>query len=365
MPMEDTKTLLKEMISVAGLSGHEAPIRQILERAWQPLTDELHTGRLGSLHARKHGLGKGPRPSLALVTHMDAIGLIVTKVNEAGLLHLDQIGGIDARVLPGQLVTIHTRTGDLPGLVVLPAAHTLPDDAASSAPTLPNLRVDTGLRPAAARRQIQVGDLVSFASQPLELDGDLLAGHSLDNRACVAVAHETLRLLQSRKHSWDVWAIATVQEEATLFGALTSGYALRPTLAVVIDVTFAKSPGTPGHKTYDLNKGPTLDWGSNTHPKLLAELQALARKLEIPFQDAVYAGGHSGTDAHFMQVAGEGIPTAILSIPLRYMHTPVELIQMKDIERAGRLLAEFITALDDTFMDKLQLDDAANGEAQS
>lgn len=354
--MEETKTLLKEMISVAGLSGHEGPLRAILQRAWQPLTDDIQTSRLGSLHARKRGSGQSPRPSVAIVTHMDAIGLLVKQVDEAGLLHLDEIGGLDARVLPGQLVTVHTQTGELPGMIVLPAAHTLPEEDASGAPLLKNLRVDTGLRPAAARRAVRVGDLISFATEPLEMDGDLLAGHSLDNRACVAVTHETLRLLQSRLHTWDVLAIATVQEEETMFGALTSGYELRPTLAVVIDVTFAKSPGAPAHKTYDLNKGPTLDWGPNTHPKFHAELQKLAKRLEIPVQEAVYARGHSGTDAYFMQVAAEGIPTAILSIPLRYMHTPVELIQFKDIERAARLLAEFISGLDETFIDKLRLD---------
>ncbi|MBI3159607.1 MAG: M20/M25/M40 family metallo-hydrolase [Chloroflexi bacterium] len=360
--MEETREHLKQMISVAGLSGHEAPIHALLESAWQPLTDEQHTSRLGSLHALKRGRAKAPRNSLAIVTHMDAIGLMVKDVDAAGLLHLEAIGGIDARVLPGQLVTLHARGGDLPGVIVIPPAHALPEDQSSGVPSLAHLRVDTGLRPAQARRAVQVGDLISFATLPQELDGDLLVGHSLDNRACVAVLTETLRLLQTRTHAWDVWAVATVQEEITLFGALTSGYALRPTLAVVIDVTFAKSPGAPAHKAFEMNKGPALDWGPNTHPRLYKEVENLARRLEIPIQPSVYAQS-SGTDAILLQVAAEGIPTAILSIPLRYMHTPVEIIHTKDIERAARLLAEFISGLDDAFMEKLRLDTPGEGEA--
>lgn len=355
--MQDTKDLLKQMIQVAGLSGHEAPIRTLIETAWKPLTDELHASRLGSLHARKHGTGRGTRPSIAIVTHMDAIGLIVKQVDGEGLLHVDQIGGLDPRVLPGQLVTVHSQRGDVPGLLVLPPRHCLPEEESNGAPQLNQLRVDTGLRPAAARRQVRVGDLVSFASEPMELDGDLLAGHSLDNRASVAVLTETLRLLERRTHAWDVLAVATAQEENTLFGATTSGYALRPTLAVVIDVTFGKSPGAPAHRTSDLNKGPTLDWGPNTHPKLHGELEKLAKRLEVPVQESVYVTS-SGTDAILLQVTAEGIPTAIMGVPLRYMHTPVEVVNTRDIERGARLLAEFISLLDDDFMGKIRLDAA-------
>ncbi|TAK14293.1 MAG: M42 family peptidase [Anaerolineae bacterium] len=353
--MLETKDLLKQMIQVSGLSGHEAPIREVIEPAWKPLTDEMHTSRLGSLHARKHGSGPAPRPSIAIVTHMDAIGLIVKQIDSEGLLHVDQIGGLDPRVLPSQMVMVHTQGGDLPGLLVMPPAHCLPEEDASGAPQLKHLRVDTGLRPTAARRQVRVGDLISFASKPVELDGDLLAGHSLDNRASVAVLTEALRLLGRRKHAWDVWAVATAQEEETLFGATTSGYALRPTLAVVIDVTFAKSPSAPAHRTYDQNKGPTLDWGPNTHPKFHREMEKLAKRLEIPVQEAVYSKS-SGTDAILLQVTVEGIPTVVVGIPLRYMHTPVEVVNTKDIERASRLLAEFVSALDETFMDKIRLD---------
>lgn len=356
---------LKEMIRVSGLSGFEEPIRKIIENAWQPYADKISISKIGSLHGLKEGDGierrggidlRGgiePRPSILIATHMDAIGLIVTGVTD-GLLHITEIGGIDPRILPGQLVTVHG-TEELSGIVIQPPAHTLAEEYRSGVTPMKGLRVDTGLTPRQVTSKIKIGDLVSFATEPTELNGNYLAGHSLDNRASVAVLTETLKLMQSRKHEWDIWAVATVQEEETWGGAATSAYQLRPTLAVVIDVTFGKGPGVSNSDTYSLDKGPTLDWGPNTHIKLHQEFEKLAKELEIPFQNAVYPRG-SGTDAMLLQVAAEGIPTMIISVPLRYMHTPVEMIQIRDIERSARLLAEFIARLDNKFMDKLAWD---------
>lgn len=368
--MEKTKELLKEMIGIAGLSGYEAPIHDMLHKAWQPLTDELHSSKIGSLHGLKRGntpdKGKGQRtdalssrPSVMIATHMDAIGLMVTKV-EGEFLHFTQIGGIDPRVIAGIPVTVHG-IEKLPGIVVIPPMHTLPEAKRHGAIGLHDLRVDTGLRAKEVGSKVRVGDLISFATEPTELDGGYLTGHSLDNRASVAVLTEALRILQSRTHHWDVWATATVQEEVGLIGAYTSAYALRPTLAIVIDVTFAQGPGAIPHEAWKLDKGPTLDWGANTHPKLHGEIEKLAKQLEIPYQNAYYER-HSGTDAYATQVSAEGIPTMLMCVPLRYMHTPVEMIQYKDIERLARLLAELITTMDADFMDKLKWDEEIEDE---
>jgi endoglucanase len=201
-----------------------------------------------------------------------------------------------------------------------------------------------------------VGDLVSFAQPPLELSEDYLAGHSLDNRASVAALTHCLRELQGRLLKWDFWAVATVQEEVTLGGALTSAYHIRPTLAVAIDVTFASSPGSPAHLSYPFGKGLTIGWGPTIHPALQKAFKELADRLEIPYKLEAMPR-RSGTDADALQIAAEGIPTMVLGIPLRYMHTPVEMVAMKDIARTGRLIAEFAAALDEKFMDKLVWDD--------
>jgi endoglucanase len=154
---------------------------------------------------------------------------------------------------------------------------------------------------------------------------------------------------------WDIWAVATVQEEENLGGALTSAFQLRPSLAVAIDVTWAKGPGTPDHRSFPLGKGPTLVWGPNIHPGVYRAFKDLADRLEIPYQTEV-TPRHSGTDAYSLQVAAEGIPTMVLGIPLRYMHTPVEMIALKDLRRTAHLLAEFVAGLDLDFMQSLTWD---------
>lgn len=352
--MTDIQPFLKSLISAPGLSGHEDPVRKLIEEAWQPLADELSVSRVGSLHALKRGSLPEPRPSLLLAAHMDAIGLMVTAVN-GEFLRLAEIGGLDPRVLPGQLVTIHGRK-PLPGIIVQPPSHLLPPDNRTGPVDLSNLLVDTGLTAAETSKLVRVGDLISFAQQPLELRSETLAGHSLDNRASVAALTHCLGELQSRQLAWDVWAVATTQEEETFAGAFTSAYQLRPSLAVAVDVTFASSPGSPGHKTFPMGKGPTLGWGPNIHPGLHRAVKELAERLEIPCKLEVMPR-HSGTDAYALQVAAEGIPTMVVGIPLRYMHTPVEMISIKDITRAGRLLAEFAASLDSEFMANLKLDD--------
>jgi endoglucanase len=347
--MSELLPFLKELISAPGLSGYESPVRKLIENAWRPLTDELHVSRLGSLHGLRRGVASEPRPSLLLAAHMDAVGLMVTSLVD-GFLRLVEVGGLDPRVLPGQLVTVHGRR-DLPGVIVQPPSHLLPPDVRNDAVPLKYLLVDVGLLPRQVERLVRVGDLVSFAQTPLEMGGDILAGHTLDNRAAVTAVTQCLKELQGRLLNWDLWVVATTQEEETFGGATTSAYQLHPTMAVAIDVTFADSPGSPAHKTFPLGKGLTLGWGPNVHPGLHQAFKDLADRLEIPYKlEAIPR--HSGTDAFTMQVSAEGIPTMVIGIPLRYMHTPVEVVSLKDIARAGRLLSEFTTQLDEKFVEK-------------
>lgn len=361
--MTDVAAFLRSLISVSGLSGHEAPVARLIEAQWKPLVDEITTGRLGSLHALKRGKGKLPRPALMIATHMDAIGLMVTRVVE-GFLHVTDVGGVDPRILPGTPVLVHAsgagRGRELPGVVIMPPARSLPKGAADEVVALGHLLVDVGLPPRQVERLVRPGDLISFDTPPLELAGEALSGHSLDNRASVAALTICLEELQARDHVWDVWAVATTQEEVGLAGAGASAGELCPELAVVIDVTFASGPGANGWETFGLGKGPTLGWGANMHPFLYKEFKELADRLEIP--NAIdLMPAHSGTDAFAVQVAGEGIPTMLLEIPLRYMHTPVEMIAIKDVQRAGRLLAEFIRGLEPEYLSKITWEDQDAG----
>jgi endoglucanase len=282
---------------------------------------------------------------------MDAIGLMVTGISESGLLRFYEIGGVDPRILPGMPVKVYSRR-ELPGIVVQPPDSLLPAFIKGKPVEMEYLLVDTGLEPEEVRALVRVGDLISFATPPTDLTGDTLSGHSLDNRASVAALTACLDELQRTRHAWDVYAVATVQEEETLMGGYTSPYEIRPQVAVAIDVTHAKGPGASDWRTAPLGKGFTLDWGPNTHPALFDAFKDLADQLDLPYSVSVYPS-RSGTDAMGMQIVAEGIPTMVVSIPLRYMHTPVELVSYKDISRAGRLLAQFIAGLQPDFLNKL------------
>jgi endoglucanase len=208
--------------------------------------------------------------------------------------------------------------------------------------------VDTGLLPNEVSQLVRTGDLVSYAQPPMELGSDVVSGHTLDNRASVTAITACLQELQHMEHAWDVWAVATTQEEETFAGAYTSPWEIRPDIAIALDVTFAKGLNSTDYRTYEMNKGPSLGWGPNIHPAIHNAIKAVAEQLDIPFQIELMPR-HSGTDAFALQVVAEGIPTMVVSIPVRYMHTPVESVTFKDIERTGHLLAEFIARLEPDF----------------
>jgi len=354
--MAELKEFLRTLLTLPGLSGYEEPVRAVIAEEWKPLVNELSTSRLGSLHGLKSGSGTAPRRRILLSAHMDAIGLIVTGI-DGGLVRFTEIGGIDARILPGQPVTVHGRR-DLPAIVVQPPGWLLPDEQASGhAVDMKYLFVDTGLLPNEVEKLVRIGDLVSFAQAPIDMSDDLLVGHSLDNRASVAAVTACLKELHHIQHAWDVWAVASVQEEETLAGAFTSPFDIQPDLAVAIDVTFARGPGSPSdYSTFPLGKGITLGRGANIHPGLYQAFKDLAEKIDLPTRDELMPR-MSGTDAMAIQVVAEGIPTMVLSMPIRYMHTPVEMVSMKDISRTGHLMAQFIAELKPDFMETLRWDD--------
>jgi endoglucanase len=354
--MPDLKPFLKQMISLPGLSGYEDPLREVISEAWRPLVDELSVSKLGSLHGLRRGAAPEPRPRILLAAHMDAIGMMATRITADGLIYFTEIGGIDPRILPSTPVMVHGRR-PIPGIVAQPPDKLLPASAKGNPVEMRFLFVDTGLDGKEVNQLVRVGDLISFDTDPMDLPGDLVAGHSLDNRASVAAVTACLEALVKLRHDWDVYAVATTQEEETLGGAYTSPFEIRPTIAIAVDVTFATGPGVKDYRGHGLNKGAMLGWGPNTHPYIFQSVKALAERIDLPHEVEVYPR-YSGTDAMGMQIVAEGIPSLVISIPLRYMHTPVEVICMKDIERVGRLLAQFITDLTPDYVSKIRWDEA-------
>ena len=342
--------LLTSLVSVSGLSGYEADVNQLIEGEWKSLVDEISFSKVGSVQALKYGKGKSPRSSVMVAAHLDAIGLMVSQVTD-GFLRMTTIGGIDPKILPGTPVLVHGRKL-LPGVIVQVPAHLMTNDQITKSLNFESLLVDTGLLAGEVNRLVEVGDLISFNTKPTDLGGGYFSGHSLDNRVSVAALTEFLRELQQNSHAWDVWALASVQEELNFLGAATSTFSLEPDLAIILDVTFGKGPGSEGWQTFEMGKAPTIGLGSDIHPVLHDKFVQLAEKLNFPCEIEPMPAS-SGTEAMAVQVSRSGIPTMVIGIPIRYMHTPVEMVSMKDIHMAARLVTEFVRSLDEEVMAQL------------
>jgi endoglucanase len=362
--MSDILPFLKSLISVSGVSGDEAHAADLVQKQWTPLVDEVSLSRLGSVHGLKRGTLKkspskadrSPRPSVMIATHMDAIGMMVTRIVD-GFIYFTNVGGIDSRVLPGTPVIVHASgtKEELYGVIVMPPSNLLPEGEGSGVVPMKYLFIDTGLLPGEVSKRVRVGDRISFGTEPVEMSGGTVSGHTLDNRASVAALTICLEELQSKSHIWDLWAVATVQEETSFGGSYTSTFQLRPTIAIALDMTFGKGTGASGYQTFPLGKGVTLGIGPSVHPFLYKRFKEIAERVEIPVADDLMPE-YSSTDADAMQLIAEGIPTMVVSIPQRYMHTAVELVALKDIQRAGRLMAEFVASLEADFIERIVWD---------
>jgi endoglucanase len=351
--------LVKELTEARGPSGYEAEVRTIVRKRFEQHADEIRVDPVGNLIALRRGTGStgtgDARVSLMLAGHMDEIALMVAQV-EKGFLRVAQIGGFDARVLFGQEVVVHG-TRELSGLVVsVPPHFTDPADREKPVP-LEKLFIDVGLPPEELEAAVRVGDVVTLRGRWTPLAGGYAACKSMDDRAAVAVLILCLEELSRRRHDWDVYAVATVQEEVGGVGAVTGAFSIQPTLAIAIDVTFGMQPGLSTAEAVKMDAGPSIALGPNFHPLIHERLVATAKAMELPCQVEAISGA-SGTDAWAIQVSREGVPCGLLSIPVRSMHTPVETVCLRDVERTAKLLAEFICRLEPGFAETLVTRDA-------
>jgi tetrahedral aminopeptidase len=354
----EAAALLRELCEARGPSGYEAEVREIVGRRFGENAHEVRVDAVGNLIALRRGEGEaaaGARPSVMLAAHMDEIALIVTRV-ERGFIGVTGVGGLDPRVLFGQEVVVHARQ-ELAGLVVsVPPHFTEPSEREKPVP-MDKLFIDVGLPEQEVLDAVRVGDLVTLRARWSTLAGGYAACKSMDDRASVAAIALCLQELSRRRHRWDVYAVGTVQEEASGVGAVTSAYSIQPTVAVAVDVTFGIQPGLSAPEAVKMDAGPSIAMGPNFHGRLHQRLAAAARSLELPFQLETIPGS-SGTDAWAIQVSRSGVPCGLLGIPVRSMHTPVETVCLRDVERAARLLAEFVARLDDEFAGALETRDA-------
>ncbi len=350
--MYDPRDHLKRLVETHAPSGYEAPVVELLREEWAELVDEFDADRLGSLIGVKRATSQAAgRRKIMLAAHMDEIGLMVREI-EDGFIYVHRISGIDPRVMLAQPVLVHGERA-LPGVVATMPPHMLSAAERKQFPPIDALVVDVGLPAEEVEQIVRVGDLVTVEGPLIELRGRKVASKAMDDRACIAVITTCLQLLRNMRHSWDVFATATVQEEVGLRGATTAANHIEPDCAIALDVGFAEQPGVAAGAGV-LGGGPQMGIGANFHPKMVDRLQQVAAYHDIPWQADIMPA-RTGTDAWAIQVSRSGVPTALLSIPLRNMHSPVETLDLKDIERTGRLLAHFICALDEETVEFLSL----------
>lgn len=351
------KDFLQKLSEASGVSGYEHAVRDLVIEAFRPYADEISVTMMGSVVALKRGIRNSkngnPAPKVLIEGHMDEIGLMVTDI-EKGFVRFTQVGGFDARVLLAQEVQVHGKK-ELHGIIGSRPPHVLSAEEREQVIPMSQLFVDVGLPEEEVRALVRPGDLITIARKMLSLNNNLVAGKAFDDRSAVVTLMEALRHLSTLKHSWDVYAVANVQEEsgAGFAGAMTSTYTINPDVAIAIDVGHADQPNTSEINAVPLNEGMGIAMGPNIHPFVHEKLVEVAKAQEIPFQITAY-GGPTGTDAWAIQVVREGIPTGLIDIPLRYMHTSVETLSIADLERIGRLLAAFCAALDDKFLKELR-----------
>lgn len=348
----DLKAALAEMMRRPGVSGYEGEVASYIGSVFQGYCREVRTDPLGNLIGFRPGEGEGRHPRVMLAAHMDQIGLMVTTVEENGFLRFTQVGGFDPRILLGQEVWVYTRDGVMLGVIGSKPPHLQTKEEEERLLKLEEMYIDVGLRPEEARAKIHPGDLVVLKRELISLQGERVAGLSFDDRAGVLAIFACLDELSRWRHLADVYVVGTVQEEVGLRGAMTSAYGLVPDVGIAIDVTFADPQGLPEGESFPLDEGPTIGIGPHVHPKLQERFVQVAKDLEIKWQLDPMPTPY-GTDAWSIQVARSGIPTILLSIPLRYMHTSVEVISLRDVRLLGRLMAGFIAGLDYEFVEGL------------
>jgi len=284
-----------------------------------------------------------------VIGHIDEIGLIVSHIDDDGFLWFGGVGGWDPVILVGQRVEVATRDGVVPGVVGKKPIHLLRDEERKQVPELRNLHIDIGAKDGdEARALVRIGDVAVIAGEPLEYPNGRLVSRALDNRLGCFVAFEAARLVaEAGGAPGDVAGVAVTQEEITFAGARTTAYSLRPDIAIVVDVTFATdAPGVEEKEQgrHKFGSGAVIGRGSTLDPQVFELLHAAGEEAGIPFTIQASAR-YTGTDADAVHVSRAGIPTGVVSIPLRYMHSPVEMVQLDDVENTAKLIAAFAQKL--------------------
>ncbi|MEK7474858.1 MAG: M42 family metallopeptidase [Candidatus Coatesbacteria bacterium] len=340
---------LERFMAIPSPSGAEEAAAREWAAWMKPAADRIEKDTHGNVMAVLNPRGT---PRVMLAGHMDEIGFMITQIGDDGFLHFAQVGGHDLQIIQGMRVAIRTAKGTVKGLLGKKAIHLMSGEEGRKVPSTEDLWIDIGVKDRKeAKGLVEIGDwaVIDMGYEPMR--NGFATARGFDDRIGAWVVGEALRILSKKRPAASVYAVATVQEEIGLRGARTSAFGIDPLVGIAVDVTHATdNPGAGGKEkaklgTLKLGGGPVLARGPNINPKVYSRLQDAAKAAKIAVQVEAAPGG-TGTDANVMQTTRAGIATGLVSIPLRYMHTPCEMLALRDVEDAAKLIAEFIARLD-------------------
>ncbi len=341
------EAFLREVTAIPGVTGNERAAAEYIAEAFRPFSDEVTITPLNCVVARQ----KGDGPKVEICAHLDEIGMMVSKIEDDGCLRLECVGGVDPRVLPGMRVRVYTKEGVRLGIVGTAPIHLQRVAEKTKNYSWDTLFVDMGMPADSVRSLVRVGDTVCFEARYAALKNGRAATKTVDDRGCVAIMLEAAQRLRHMEHKADLYFVSTCQEEIGCYGALVSGFGLAPDYGVAFDVCHADTPGAPPNSTSKIDslvasKGPFLN------PFLVKKLEETAKDNGIALQVAVDPR-YTGTDADELSITRSGVPMALLSLPIKYMHTNVETFDMHALTEGGRLLAHYLAQVDESWEDAL------------
>lgn len=339
---KESLKFLEKLLDAPSPSGYEQPAQRVFRDYVAPFCDELTTDVMGNVFARVAGKGND-LPRVMVVGHTDEIGLQVKYIDDKGFLYFAAVGGVDAHLTPGKRVNVHTANGPLPGVIGKKPIHLMDTKDRETVVKLEAQYIDIGAADKEeARKLVRVGDAVTFESSFTRLCGDRVSSRGFDDKAGCFVVAEVLRLVKAsgKKLHVDLYGVSSVQEEIGLRGGTTSSYSVNPDVGICVEVDFATDQPDVEKKhngEVALGKGPILARGANINPRLFDLLCESAEADKIAVQHTASPRA-TGTDANVMQISRGGVATALVKIPLRYMHTPIETVALGDLENAARLI---------------------------
>lgn len=339
---KESLKFLEKLLDAPSPSGYEQPAQRVFRDYIAPFCDELTTDVMGNVFGRISGKDKN-LPRVMIVGHTDEIGLQIKYIDDKGFLYFAAVGGVDAHLTPGKRVNIHTADGALAGVIGKKPIHLMDNKDRENVVKLESQYIDIGAKDKKeALKLVRVGDAVTFDSSFTRLAGDRVASRGFDDKAGCFVVAEVLRLVAAsgKKLAVDLYGVSSVQEEIGLRGGTTSSYTVNPDIGICVEVDFATDQPDVEKKhngEVGLGKGPILTRGANINPHLLDLLSSAAEKGKIAVQHTANPRA-TGTDANVMQISRNGVATALVKIPLRYMHTPVETVSLGDLENAAKLI---------------------------